>query len=78
MNKNQELYGKLITIAAQIARRTNMSDPDEWPGWNSNVPQKLWKAAKYASEAADKQCADWAYELKIIADKLIKENANPD
>jgi hypothetical protein len=68
--EHQKLKSKMIHLAAQMARRQSMPSPNEWPGWGARTPQKLWKAAKKDCDKADGQCADWAYEIRKIADAL--------
>lgn len=68
--ERRRLQSALITLAAQMARRQNMPSPDDWPGWSARAPQKLWRAARDECERASNQCADWAYEIRKIADAL--------
>lgn len=68
--ESKRMKARLIELAAQMACRKGMPDPDSWPGWGSRVPQKLWRAAREECDRARDQCADWAYELRKIADAL--------
>jgi len=68
--ERRRLKGRLIELAAQMATRRGMPAPDDWPGWGLRVPQKLWRAARDECDKASDQCADWAYELRKIADAL--------
>lgn len=61
---------RMIELAAQMARRRGMPEPDDWPGWGARVPEKLWRAARDECDKASAQCADWAHELRKIADAL--------
>lgn len=64
------LKARMIQLAAQMATRKGMPAPDDWPGWGPRVPQKLWRAARDECDKASSQCADWAYELRKIADAI--------
>lgn len=68
--ERNRLRAKVIELAAQMATRRGMPAPDDWPGWGPRVPQKLWRAARDECDKASDQCADWAYELRKIADAL--------
>jgi hypothetical protein len=68
--ERRRLRSALISLAAQMATRQGMPEPDDWPGWTARVPGKLYRAAVTDCEKASNQCADWAYELRKIADAL--------
>ena len=68
--ERMRLKGRLVGLAAQMATRQGMPAPEDWPGWGPRVPQKLWRAASDECDKADRQCGDWAHELRKIADAL--------
>lgn len=75
--ESKRMKARLIELAAQMALRKGMPDPDSWPGWGPRVPQKLWRAARDECDRARDQCADWAYELRKITDAR-KGRLTPD
>lgn len=64
-----EAKSTLIALAAQMARRTNMPEPETWP-WPRRLPRMVFNAAHRDCERASEQCRRWCIELKTIADNL--------
>lgn len=66
-------YGRLIRLAAKIAQRQGMPDVDSWR-WPARIPRALRRDATFAERLADEKCAEWATELRMIADAIVAAN----
>lgn len=76
MNAPRTIYSRLIHLAAEMARRKNMVDHENWQ-WPSRASQRLWAQARKDCALADRQCADWAHELAEIVRILDKQEPTP-
>ena len=65
----RDVYNKLIKLAAEIARRTDMPDVDNWR-WPARLPKALYRDARFAEQLVDERCVKWATRLREIADEL--------
>ena len=63
----RSLYPRLIKLAGEIARCTNLPDVETWP-WRDDRDMQVWDAAENAANKAADQCGEWATELRRIAD----------
>jgi len=63
--------GKLIQLAAEMARRNNMPSMyhEDW-GWPKGMQITSWRKVFDSAKNADEQCRQWAIALRKVADEL--------
>jgi len=71
----EQVRGQLIKLGAEMAQRKGMPSIDGWR-WPARVPKALARDARFAEDNADRQCVDWAAEIKKLADSLANIDAH--